>query len=72
MHPFTVNQPAVTRVQSVSYLVSYFTVPPRAHPSACSPSGSAAPVQTQVPSTRVLSVYNFTLSGRVVTGIVAH
>ena len=32
--------------------VCYFTVPPRAHPSAVSPSGFAAPGQTQVPSTR--------------------
>ena len=32
--------------------VSYFTVPPRAHPSTGSQSGSAAPVLTQVPSTR--------------------
>ena len=30
-------------VKSVSQSVSYFTVPPRAHPSAGSPSGSAAP-----------------------------
>ena len=31
---------------------SYFTVPPRAHPSTGSQSGSAAPDLTQVPSTR--------------------
>ena len=36
--------------QSVSQSVSYFTVPPRAQPSAGSPSGSAAPGLTQVPS----------------------
>ena len=37
----------------VSQSVSYFTVPPpRSHPSAGSPSGSAAPSLTQVPSTR--------------------
>ena len=42
-------------IASVSQSVSYFTVPPRAHPSAVSPSGFAAPGQTQVPSgTRVL------------------
>ena len=32
--------------------VSYFTVPPRAHPSTGSQSGSATPGLTQVPSTR--------------------
>ena len=32
----------------VSQSVSYFTVPPRAHPSTGSQSGSAAPVLTQV------------------------
>ena len=32
--------------------VSCFTVPPRAHPSTGSQSGTAAPVLTQVPSTR--------------------
>ena len=37
--------------QSVSQSVSYFTVLPRAHPSTGSQSGSAAPVQPQVPST---------------------
>ena len=31
-----------------SQSVSYFTVPPRAHPSTGSQSGSAAPVLTQV------------------------
>ena len=35
-----------------SQSVSYFTVPPRAHPSTGSQSGSATPGQTQVPSTR--------------------
>ena len=33
--------------ESVSQSVSYFTVPPRAHPSTGSQSGSAAPVLTQ-------------------------
>ena len=37
---------------SVSQSVSYFTVPPRAHPSTGSQSGSATPGLTQVPSTR--------------------
>ena len=36
----------------VSQSVSYFTVPPRAHPSTGSQSGSATPGRTQVPSTR--------------------
>ena len=35
-----------------SQSVSYFTVPPRAHPSTGSQSGSATPGLTQVPSTR--------------------
>ena len=38
------------RTQSVSS--SYFTVPPRAHPSTGSQSGSATLGLTQVPSTR--------------------
>ena len=37
----------------VSQSVSYFTVPPRAHPSTGSQSGSAAPGLTQVPSVNV-------------------
>ena len=37
---------------ALSVSQTYFTVPPRAHPSAGSSSGSAAPVLTQVPSTR--------------------
>ena len=37
---------------SLSQSVSYFTVPPRAHPSTGSQSDSAAPVQPQVPSAR--------------------
>ena len=36
----------------VSQSVSYFTVPPRAHPSTGSQSSSATPGRTQVPSTR--------------------
>ena len=40
---------------SVSQSVSYFTVPPRAHPSTGSQSGSATPGLTQVPSYRVLA-----------------
>ena len=36
---------------AVSQSVSYFTVPPRSHPSTGSQSGSTAPVLTQVPST---------------------
>ena len=39
-------------VESVSQSVSYFTVPPRAHTSTGSQSGSATPGLTQVPSTR--------------------
>ena len=38
-------------VKSVSQSVSYFTVPPRAHPSAGSPSGSAAPGGLGIPNT---------------------
>ena len=37
---------------TVSQSVSYFTVPPRAHPSTGSQSGSATPGLTQVPSTQ--------------------
>ena len=37
-----------------SQSVSYFTVPPRAHPSTGSQSGSATPGLTQVPSTHSL------------------
>ena len=40
------------KVKTVSQSVSYFTVPPRAHPSTGSQSGSATPGLTQVPSTR--------------------
>ena len=36
----------------LSQSVSYFTDPPRAHPSTGSQSGSATPGPTQVPSTR--------------------
>ena len=43
---------------SVSQSVSYFTVPPRAHPSTGSQSGSATPGQTQVPSTRSRGLLN--------------
>ena len=39
-------------VGPVSQSVSYFTVPPRAHPSTGSQSGSATPSLTQVQSTR--------------------
>ena len=41
--------------QSVSQSVIFFTVPPRAHPSTGSQSGSAAPGLTQVPSKNVSS-----------------
>ena len=37
---------------AISQSVSYFTVPPRAHPSTGLQSGSATPGRTQVPSTR--------------------
>ena len=42
----------------VSQSVSYFTVPPRAHPSTGSQSGSATPGLTQVPSTRSQGLLN--------------
>ena len=45
------------RFQSVKS-VSYFTVPPRAHPSTGSQSGSATPGLTQVPSTRSQGLLN--------------
>ena len=48
---FTPNHNKNTDGQSVSQSVSYFTVPPRAHPSTGSQSGSATPGLTQVPST---------------------
>ena len=38
--------------------VSYFTVPPRAHPSTGSQSGSATPGRTQVPSNRSRGLLN--------------
>ena len=41
-----------------SQSVSYFTVPPRAHPSTGSQSGSATPGLTQVPSTRSRGLLN--------------
>ena len=79
MRGFTVSprgraHPAGSPSSSVSQSVSYFTVPPRAHPSAVSPSGSAAPGQTQVPSdaapgqpqvpsTRSQGLLNFRKSG---------
>ena len=44
-----------SQVKSVSQSGSYFTVPPRAHPSTGSQSGSATPGRTQVPSTQVKS-----------------
>ena len=44
----------VDTLRHVSQSVSYFTVPPRAHPSTGSQSGSATPGLTQVPSTRSL------------------
>ena len=46
------REPAPILQPSVSQSVSFFTVPPRAHPSTGSQSGSATPGQTQVPSTR--------------------
>ena len=45
----------------LSQSVSYFTVPPRAHPSTGSQSGSATPGLTQVPSTRSRGLLNCTL-----------
>ena len=47
----------VPQVKS-SQSVSYFTVPPRAHPSTGSQSGSATPGLTQVPSTRSQGLLN--------------
>ena len=46
------------KVASVSQSVSYFTVPPRAHPSTGSQSGTATPGLTQVPSTRSRGLLN--------------
>ena len=45
-------------LRTVSQSVSNFTVLPRAHPSTGSQSGSAAPVQPQVPSTRSRGLLN--------------
>jgi hypothetical protein len=42
-----------------SQSVSFFTVPPRAHPSTGSQSGSATPGLTQVPSTRSRGLLRF-------------
>ena len=42
--------------------VSYFTVPPRAHPSTGSQSGSATPGRTQVPSTPAPGGYSIVAS----------
>ena len=45
------------------YTVSLdFTVPPRAHPSTGSQSGSATPGLTQVPSTRSRGLLNYVAS----------
>ena len=56
----SVSQSVISRspsqTQSVSQSVSYFTIPPRAHPSTGSQSGSAAPDLTQVPSTLAQSL----------------
>ena len=46
----------------VSQSVSNFTVPPRAHPSTGSQSGSATPGLTQVPSTRSPGGYSIVAS----------
>ena len=46
-----------SRSRTVSQSVS-FTVPPRAHPSTGSQSGSASPGLTQVPSTRSRGLLN--------------
>jgi hypothetical protein len=56
----TLSGPPSTHVasRSVSQSVSYFTVPPRAHPSTGSQSGSATPGLTQVPSTRSRGLLN--------------
>ena len=53
--------------QSVSQSVSYFTVPPRAHPSTGSQSGSATPGLTQVPSA-VTAVYTDIMKSAVRAG----
>ena len=50
--PQTLSMYKLNYRSSLSQSVSYFTVPPRAHPSTGSQSDSAAPVQPQVPSTR--------------------
>ena len=42
---------------AISQSVSYFTIPPRAHPTG-SQSGSATPGRTQVPSTRSRGLLN--------------
>ena len=48
---------------TVSQSVSLdFTVPPRAHPSTGSQSGSATPGLTQVPSTRSRGLLNYVAS----------
>jgi hypothetical protein len=49
----------------VSQSVSYFTVPPRAHPSTGSQSGSATPVLTQDPEThrRIRAGCDFWMGG---------
>ena len=49
-----VANPITIIITSVSQSVRYFTVPPRAHPSAGSQSGSAAPGLTQVPRAPLL------------------
>ena len=58
-HPkFQTHQPTAVGRGPVSQSVSYFTVPPRAHPSTGSQSGSATPGRTQVPSTRSRGLLN--------------
>ena len=46
----------------LSQSVSYFTVPPRAHPSTGSQSGSATPGLTQVPSVLAPGGYSIVAS----------
>ena len=54
----SVESTFTTRPKKHSQSVSYFTVPPRAHPSTGSQSGSATPGRTQVPSTRSRGLLN--------------
>ena len=61
---FSVHRATQTLRGRLSQSVSYFTVPPRAHPSTGSQSGSATPGLTQVPRGLLIVASEVSLSQR--------